>query len=243
MHPSTTNPTNMRRIAILSILGFLTLSASAQSDKYIGTMEQTISNIGQAETVEQMMALSNKFERIALAEKSEWLPYYYASFTRCLAGYMMQDKSGVDAMMDVAQTHIDLADSLEPGNSEISLLKAMVLTGRMMVDPMSRGMQYGMQSSMLNQTAISQDPGNPRAYYLMGQGLFYTPPEFGGGQDKGCAMIAQALEHYATFEPASSIHPDWGQKQAEEIYANCPQASGNESMEQEEDMEEGGEEE
>lgn len=211
----------MKKITMSLCAVLFAATSFAQSAKFTEAMKKTLAEFDSIATAEQCIALSNKFERIASAEKSEWLPYYYAALTRVTSVFLSQDVSTIDANMDAAQALTDKADSLMPNNSEIVLLKSMVLSGRMMVDPMTRGAQYGMQINLLIQKAMQLDPSNPRAYYMMGQGLFYTPPQYGGGADKGCAMLVQAKEKYQTFKPASPLHPKWGEEQVDQILTQC----------------------
>ena len=172
----------MKKINLLLLL-LLPLMSFSQNQKFIDAMTRSLEEMSNAATAEAFLAVSNRFERIALAEKTEWLPYYYAAYARSVSAFIAGDKSKVDEVLDVAQKLVDVADSLSPDNSEIVLMKAMVLAGRISVDPMSRGMQYGMQSGMLMQRAITLDDSNPRSYYMMGQSLFYTPEQFGGGKE------------------------------------------------------------
>lgn len=211
----------MKQYFLMMALTLSVGSMMAQSPKFNDAMTQAIAEMEKDSTFEQFMAVSNKFERIALAEKDQWLPYYYAAYARCIAGFIQTDKSKVDEILDGAQKFADKADTLQPKNSEIILLKAMVLAGRIMVDPMSRGMQYGMQSNMLMTQAMQIDPSNPRSYLMMGQSLFYTPEQFGGGQDRGCAMLQTSREKYSSFQPASALHPNWGEKQLVEMLQQC----------------------
>lgn len=208
---------------LLSALLFIAAGTQtfAQSDKYVQAMTSGLELLDKANTAEELVSIANRFERIAIAEKTEWLPWYYSAFARSLFAYYTTDKAKIDEVLDVAQKHIDMADSLSPNNSEITLLKGMILSGRIMVDPMSRGMQYGMQSGMLMNQARQQDPENPRSYYMIGQSLFYTPAEFGGGKEAGCEMLQKGKEKYTVFEPASEIHPDWGEKQLIELLQQC----------------------
>ncbi|KRP06379.1 MAG: hypothetical protein ABR95_13830 [Sphingobacteriales bacterium BACL12 MAG-120813-bin55] len=220
----------MKKINLLLLL-LLPLMSFSQNQKFIDAMTRSLEEMSNAATAEAFLAVSNRFERIALAEKTEWLPYYYAAYARSVSAFIAGDKSKVDEVLDVAQKLVDVADSLSPDNSEIVLMKAMVLAGRISVDPMSRGMQYGMQSGMLMQRAITLDDSNPRSYYMMGQSLFYTPEQFGGGKEAGCNMLEIAREKYATFQPASSIHPTWGEEQLVELLKQCAATESNESGE------------
>ncbi|MBC8047874.1 MAG: hypothetical protein H7Y00_13835, partial [Fimbriimonadaceae bacterium] len=184
------------KIIITVFIAITSMTVFAQSAKFNDAMTKAITEMDSAKTAEQFLAVANKFERIALAEKNQWLPYYYSALSRTTATFISQNTSEIDAILDVAQKHINVADSLMPNNSEIVLMKGMILGGRIMVDPMSRGMQFGMQSSMLTSQAMTLDPNNPRSYLMMGQSLFYTPEQFGGGKEKGCVQLQIAKEKF-----------------------------------------------
>jgi hypothetical protein len=212
----------MKKIIAVLIITVSSLSLFAQSEKYIGAMK---SNIAAFDTsganADLLPALSNTFERIAVAEKNQWLPYYYAAFAQVTFGFLNQDKSKTDLIADRAELLINKADSLSPGNSEISTIKSMIATCRMLVDPMSRYMKYGQVSGEELESAIKQDPSNPRPYYLKGQNLKYTPEQFGGGCRTAKKELSTAVEKFASFKPASELHPNWGSKRAQMILDEC----------------------
>lgn len=208
---------------LFTLIGFICIStlSFAQSAKFNDAMTKTLAEMDTCKTGDQFMAISNKFERIALAEKNQWLPYYYAALGRVTATFIYGDVSKNDAILDVAEKQAKTADSLQPNNSELYVLRSMIIGGKIMVDPMTRGQQLGMQSMMLMSKAMSIDANNPRAYYMMGQSLFYTPAQFGGGVDKGCEMFNTSKAKYAIFVPASPLHPNWGADQVEEMLKQC----------------------
>ena len=168
-----------------------------------------------------LLALANNFERIATAEKNQWLPYYYAAFCQVNYGFMLKEKDKVDGFADKATDLINKADSLMPNNSEISCIKSMVASCHMMVDPMSRWQEYGAESNGNMEKAMQQDPTNPRPYYLKGQGLKYTPEQFGGGCKTATEQLQAAMDKYAAFKPASDIAPNWGKKRTEMLLNEC----------------------
>lgn len=213
----------MKKITLIIafVAGIYSLQAQTV-DKFTETMTKTLKDMDTVKTADGMMGFANKFERIALAEKTQWLPFYYSALCRTTASYMYNDATKYDAILDVAEKHLNVADSLSPTNSEILVVRSMILGGRIMVDPMSRGQVYGMQSMMMLQKAMTTDPTNPRSYYIMGQSLFFTPPQFGGGKESGCAMVQTAKDLYATFTPKSPIHPNWGEDQVDELLKQCP---------------------
>ncbi len=197
-------------------------AANAQSDKYVNAMKRNLAAMDTAfRAPASLLALANQFERIATAEKNQWLPYYYAALCQVNYGFMEQDKSKTDPIADKAESLILKADSLMPGNSEISCIRSMIASCRMMVNPMQRWQQYGQESSEHMQAAMKQDPANPRPYFLKGQGLKYTPEQFGGGCKTALPELQTALEKYAGFTPASELHPNWGREITQQLADGC----------------------
>ena len=165
----------MKKLTLLISITCFTVVAFAQSEKYMASMKSNIAAIDTSfKNPANLLALANKFERIAIAEKNQWLAYYYAALCQVNYTYMEQDKTKIDAIADKASELIDKADSLQPNNSEISCIKSMIASSHMMVNPMQRYMEYGPESASYIEAAMQQDPTNPRPEYLKGQGLKYT---------------------------------------------------------------------
>lgn len=206
----------------MAVVTSLAISTNAQSDKYIASMKSNIAAIDTSfKNPQNLLTLANKFERIAVAEKDQWLAYYYAAFCQVNYTYMEQDKSKVDVIADKATELIDKADALQPNNSEISCIKSMIASAHMMVNPMQRYQEYGPESATYIDAAMQQDATNPRPEYLKGQGLKYTPEQFGGGCATAKPVLQSSLEKYNKFKPASDIHPNWGKERVEALIAEC----------------------
>lgn len=194
----------------------------AQSEKYMSAMKNNIAAIDTSfRNPQNLLGLANNFERIALAEKNQWLPYYYAAFCQVNYTYMEPDKSKVDAIADKATSLINKADSLQAQNSEISCIKSMIASSHMMVNPMQRYMEYGPVGASEIENAMKQDPSNPRPYYLKGQGLKYTPEQFGGGCKTAAPLLQTAMDKFGAFQPASAIAPNWGKQRTEMLLNEC----------------------
>ncbi len=211
----------MKKLLFILTLSFAASTVFGQSAKYNDAMTKTLAEMDSLKSGDQFMVIANKFERIALAEKNMWLPYYYSALARCTAVFIYNDNAKTDDILDIAEKHAKVADSLQPKNSEILVLRSMVLGGRIMVDPMTRGQSMGMQSMLLMNEAMQIDPTNPRSYYMLGRSLFYTPPQFGGGKEPGCQMLAKSKQNYIVFEPQSALHPNWGEDQVDEMLKQC----------------------
>jgi hypothetical protein len=212
----------MKKLIFSAILFATTLTTFAQSEKYTAAMKSSIAEIDAAfANPANLVTLANKFERIALAEKNQWLAYYYAAYCQVNYGFMQQDKSKTDDIADKATTLINIADSLMPNNSEISCIKSMIASCHMMVDPMTRWQEYGQASSENMENAMKQDPTNPRPYMLKGQNLKYTPEQFGGGCKTAKPELQTALDKFTAFKPASELHPNWGAAYTQGLMKEC----------------------
>jgi hypothetical protein len=201
-----------------SLMMFGTLVSSAQSDKYVAAMEKNLHLFDTAKTTADLLSVANTFERIADAEKTQWLPYYYAGLVLSTAGWN-DPKMDKDANSTRINTLCDEAEALDK-NSEIYVLRNMSATQQMMVDPQTRWQTYGIQASKDLEIATQLNPDNPRIYYLKGESLINTPAAFGGGKDKAKPMFEKAIALYKTDKP-KSLWPNWGRERSEEELTKC----------------------
>ena len=212
----------MKKLLFLGAVILISSASFSQSSKYAPAMQNNLAALDTAfRTPANLLSLANNFERIANSEKNQWLAYYYAAYCQVNCGYFEKDNSKKDAYADKATALINIADSLNPNNSEISCIKSMIGTCHMMVNPMQRFMQYGEDINTNMEKAMEQDPNNPRPYLLKGQGLRYTPEQFGGGCATAKPELQKALDKFVTFKPASELHPSWGKARVEQLMAEC----------------------
>lgn len=201
-------------ILILSIL-LIALAGKAQSEKYTKTMQQWVPAIDTTHAPQSLLALGNTFQRIADAEKTQWLPYYYAALCQVNLGYMTGGASPspavTDPYADKAEELLQKAETLVGApNAEIFIVKKMIASLRLMADPMSRYATYGPIAMEALQKAKGLDPENPRIFMLEGQDLYYTPEQFGGDKEEAKKRFESALSKFEIYQPASDIHPSWG---------------------------------
>lgn len=202
---------------LLLTLIIFTTSLFSQDERFIKAMESSLAVLDTTTSMEILVETANRFERIAIAEKNQWLPYYYSAQVNAIVSFMEKDNTKKDNILDKAQSLINKADSLSPDNSEIYTIKGLILQARIMVDFMNRGMQYSQLATQQLNKAIELNENNPRPYMLIGQSILFTPEAFGGGKAKAKPYLDAAKEKFETFTPESSIHPNWGKKQMEEI--------------------------
>jgi len=203
---------------ILSFILFSSISIFAQSDKYVEAMQKNISLLDAAKTTQDFQTAANAFERIGEAEKTQWLPYYYAGLALARAGWMdpAMDKDANSARI---KSICEKAMTIEK-NAEIYSLLNMAATQEMMVDPSTRWQTYGQEAGADMEEGLKLDPNNPRLYYLKGMSVFNTPEAFGGGKANAKPLFEKAVALYKTEKP-KPLYPHWGQSQAEDMLTKC----------------------
>ncbi|MEO7312555.1 MAG: hypothetical protein ABIX01_19370 [Chitinophagaceae bacterium] len=200
----------MKKVIISIAMLTVAFAVNAQSEKFTGAMKKFLVVLDSAKTGEDLQNASNSFERIANAEKTEWLPWYFAAYSLVMKSFQLKDVKEVDATMDKADLFLTNAEMLVQDNSENTLLRAMVVQCRMSADQ-SRYMTLGPKCTLLIKKSEQQTPkDNPRAYMMDAQMAYYTPAAFGGGKDKGKDLMNKAISLFESFKPESDIHPNWG---------------------------------
>lgn len=198
------------KLFILAITLF-SLNVSGQEDAYTSAMKSALVKMDQSSGPEQYLDCAMSFERIATAEKSRWMPYYYASHCLALMSYQESDGEQRDLILDRAQELLDLALALEPGESELYVIQAFIYPSRIMVDPMGRGAIYLEKMFTSLGTAKKLNPDNPRIYYLEGTYKLNIPAEMGGGADVALPILEEAVAHFESFSKPDPLWPGWGE--------------------------------
>jgi hypothetical protein len=210
----------MKKLALSFIFFAFTFAAFAQSEKYTKAMQEKVAAIDTTWDVNKLKDLSAAFERIAMAEKTQWLPFYYAALTQVNAGLLMGTDKGLpanvaDPIADKAEEMINKAEELSKDNSEIYIVKKMITNLRMSPQEMPRYMKYGPEGAAALETAKKLNPENPRVTLLEAQDKLFTPEQFGGSKEEAKKLFEEALKKFESFKPASDIDPNWGKATAE----------------------------
>ena len=212
----------MKKINFFLTTIIFIVSTNAQSSKYEEAMKKNLVMFDSVKTTTEYQSLAAAFERIGDAEKTQWLPYYYAGLALTTPGW--QDaKLDKDANAEKIKALCDKADALAKDNidkSEILSIRNMAATQQMLIDPQTRWATYGQESDKYLLKAKELNANNPRLYYLEGAGTFGKPEQFGGGKAKAKPILEKAIALYKAEQP-KPLYPHWGQKQAEDMLAQC----------------------
>jgi hypothetical protein len=91
----------------------------------------------------------------------------------------------------------------------------------MQVNPELRGVSFSQKADASLKRALATDPGNPRAYSLIGYNVYFTPVIFGGGAKKALPLFLKAKEKFTSFVPVLPFSPDWGKPENLQMINTC----------------------
>lgn len=203
---------------ILAIALLATMGARAQSSKYVAAMQHNLQLLDSAKTTEDLAAVSQAFERIGDAEKTQWLPYYYAGLAQTRIGFS-DPKSDRDAIGQKANELAEKGEKIEK-NAELCTIHNMAATIQMLVNPMERFKTFGIKAYTYLQEGYKLDPNNPRLYFLDGASTFGKPEYIGGGKEKAKPLFVKAEQLFKAEKPAD-LYPHWGLAETERYLARC----------------------
>jgi hypothetical protein len=207
-------------ILLFNVLGYSSFMP-ANDDAYAEVMAKSIQTVYSAQSISTLQNTVHALERIGLAEKSKWEPYYYAAFGYIMMANQEKDGSKKDSYLDQAATTIKKAAAIKANDSEITALEGFVHMIRVTVDPATRGQQYSGLAMQTFGRAISLDPNNPRALALLAQIQYGTAQFLASSTAEACATNEAALQKFATFKSDNPLAPRWGQSMAEGTKAKC----------------------
>ena len=154
----------MQKLLIAMLLA-VSLTAGAQSTKYPETMQKNITLLDSAKSIDQLQSLASTFDRIGDAEKTQWLPYYYAALAQTWIGWM-PDTKDKDVNSAKINAYLAKAEAIEK-NAETYAVENMSATQQMLVDPSNPVYDQRQRCRHCpSRKGLALDPNNPRLYYL-----------------------------------------------------------------------------
>jgi hypothetical protein len=205
----------MKHLVVL-LLGTISFSTFGQS-AYEKGMQSAMGLWSEGKNSEALAM----FERIAAAEKDNWLPNYYVALVSTTTAFATKDKTQIDALLKKAQAALDIELKKQTNHPELLVMQAMIHTAWISFDPMTNGMKLSGTVMEIYGKAEAIAPENPRVVlgkteFEMGSAKF-----FGTDTKPLCAKAEKAIELFATFKPESAFYPKWGLDRALGIVASC----------------------
>jgi len=202
---------------IITALALFVCSMTFAQTQYEKGMGKALGLWGEGKPAEA----SAMFERIASAEKNNWLPNYYVSMVNTTAAFQTKDKDKVAALLGKAQEALNIELDKNSENPELLVLQAMINTAWIVSDPMTNGMKLSAKTIEIYNKALAIAPENPRALFSKAEFEIGGARYFGNDTKPMCAEIDKAIELFAKFKPETPFHPSWGLDRALEAQKEC----------------------
>ncbi|GAO27820.1 hypothetical protein [Geofilum rubicundum] len=210
----------MRTLLILSFLIYFWTQANAETSPFEAAVLQTVDQLHQASSVEEVKSCVSRLERMAVAEPERWEARYYLAYARIMHAFRESDGETIDAILDQAERDIEKSLELGGDASELNVLQAYLYQGRIQVSSF-RGMKFSGLAAEALEKAIGLKPSNARAHLLMGMNVYHTPSMFGGGAQNALPHFEKAVACYQTASSPSALYPGWGQEKAQQMMEEC----------------------
>jgi len=201
-------------ITIIALFVASIVSAQTQFEKGMGSALKLWSEGKNTEAIAQ-------FKRIALVEKTNWLPNYYIALINTTQAFQEQDKTKVVALLEAAQKAQDACNDLAIDNPEVIVMQAMIHTAWIVYDPMTNGQKLYGDVMFLYEKAEKIAPNNPRVVFNKASFEKGGAEYFGQDTQPMCEKIKASIELFANFKPETPFHPNWGIERAKQEAENC----------------------
>lgn len=162
-------------------------------------------------------------EAIVVSEHQDWLPSYYLGVIHVTEAFKnSHNKLLMENHLKNAEKASNVAFKMVPNESEVIVLKAMVLTGWVVYNPMVNGQSLSPEIIAWYGKAEKLEPNNPRVYFKRAQFELGSAKFLGMSTKPMCEQMHKSIQLFDNFKPKSNIHPNWGKLEALEfIAANC----------------------
>lgn len=214
----------MKKLIISTLMAALSVcTVVAQQSNNSSALASSVKKLDQAKTVKDYQALEKEFSGIAVAQKTNWLPYYYAAFCNASIGFLYQDNGeGVEPFSNrgesLAQKAKSLLDTAKQKKelSELYTVFSMINQSRVFINPMTYGPKYGPIAQQYLNKAKQLNPDNPRVAFMEAWFKYNTPKMWGGDKDLAKQLATKSLKLLQN-EPSNGEMPHWGQTEDTEL--------------------------
>ena len=178
--------------------------------RYVASMDTS--------SYETKLNLLRGIEMVAKASNTDWISQYHASFQNAVLSIEKKDTAEVRKMLNKAEEYIKTANSIQPNESEIVLLRAMINGMRIGMNP-SLGATLGPDVMKGYAEAKKLNAENPRVYLVLGESYMYMPEEAGGGMKVAKENLEISLKKFENDKHDDPAWPTWGKDRALKLLA------------------------
>jgi len=201
---------------ITTIAIFICSLASAQT-QYEQGMSKALGLWNEGK-IEESTAL---FERIAAAEKDNWLPNYYIALMNSTSAIGMKDIEKMTAMVNKAQNALDIELIKTPDNPELLIVQGLINTVWIVYDPMTNGQKLSPKTMELYEKALAIAPDNPRAILEKAEFEIGGAAFWGTDTKPMCDELKRSIPLFENEKLETKFSPKWGRERVDALLKNC----------------------
>ncbi len=205
----------MKSIVLFIAIAF-SIAGQAQS-KYEQGMRKAF-DLWEAEKLDEA---SNLFERIATAEKDNWLPDYYVAQIQVLKSWDLKDEAVLKAQLDKAQEYVNNIKTKDGENVYALQMQSQIYTAWIAYDGMKYGMKYAGLVGQMYAKAVQMEPKNPMLVLSKAEWDMGSAKYFGTPLDPYCEDVRRAEKLFTTFKPETEFHPSYGVERIADVLKQC----------------------
>jgi hypothetical protein len=161
------------------------------------------------------------FERIAAAEKNNYLPNYYVALVNTTTAFNTKDKQQINNLLTKAQAALDIEMAKDQKNPELYCIQALIYTAWIVADPMTNGMKLSGKTMETYEIALKLEPNNPRAVFGKADFAINGAKWTGVDTKPLCKEVERSIALFENEKPKSAFAPNWGIDRAKQTLANC----------------------
>jgi tetratricopeptide (TPR) repeat protein len=193
--------------------------------RWADTVRVTIERAVISGSTSELAAAGALAERALGAFPNDPLLQHYRAYA--LYREAQRDQSRGPAWKAMTERSIELLErsaATQPLAETQALLASNL--GQLASGGMAAGIRYGSAAKEAGGAANALGPRNPRVLLLAAISSWFTPKMWGGGEDKGYAMMQRAIAEFANDAPARPM-PAWGRAEAHAWLGQMEQKRGN----------------
>ena len=161
------------------------------------------------------------FERIASAEKDNWLPNYYIALINTTDAFNPANKDKIAVLLAKANAALDIELAKNPNNAELLVVQAMAKTALLASDPMTYGMTLSPKIAQIYMQASLIAPENPRVVYCKAEFEIGSAAFWGTNTKPMCDEIRRSIPLFENEKPATPFSPKWGKERVDVLLKSC----------------------
>ena len=199
---------------LITLIMFTSLGCFAQTN-YEKSMGQALDMWKSGKAKEAAV----EFEKIAAAEKGNWIPKYYQALTLISSSFYIQDET--EKANALAKINTLFPSDSKDLNAEWLILKGLAGTSDLISDPMTKAMTLTPEIVGYYEAALQLEPNNPRAIVSLAE-FNINSKRFTGGDTKAeCESLTKALPLFVAEKNKTPFYPSWGKERAETLLKDC----------------------